>query len=256
MSSIRSVNSTLNSELNGWKELKSLITSRHGPTIMAQIKDLEKMEIKTTKLQNDNVFLKRCKKNNIIPHGLRIKNQWLDIPSTRKRFQKLEQDLLKDIINYNYGTLAKLKREIDDTKTQILTICTEHHHAIFDFINTSKLKYNTEVKQKQINKFDRLQQTQKLTPRINSHPHPSIHVKRSSIVNLSNKTLTEDETEILELGLNYAVPLRNQSELIVESGISLECCLQDLEISEEKKDCTKRTLKNIVFIQKSTRQQY
>ncbi|XP_021959716.1 uncharacterized protein LOC110855615 [Folsomia candida] len=105
------------------------------------------------------------------------------------------------------------------------------------------MAFNLQVKAMQVKKFEKiLRGTIPLNSAgyQNKTPSPNEtdtnHDITNSIVNLSHRTLTEDETKALQLGLNYALPYFKHKDLIVEAGINIELCLNDFEITEVHKN--------------------
>ncbi|OXA42279.1 putative nicotine oxidoreductase [Folsomia candida] len=236
---------SLNSNKLGWKQLNEQITRQHGLSIIKTVKTLEKQELKTIKLRNDITFLKRCHKHGITPHGLIIKDKWTNSHSISKSLHKIEQKIIKTIINDNFKTLKILTSENSKLESLIIETCTEEYNQISSFIQHSKDKYNNETKIRHRNKFNKL-----LDKDVSHQKVPPTKKEKEnipdSIINLLDKKLTPDELKVLQLGLNYAVPLRKHENQLIETGISIECCLQDFEINEGTKNIIRRGVSNIL----------
>ncbi|XP_035711094.1 uncharacterized protein LOC118436684 [Folsomia candida] len=59
---------------------------------------------------------------------------------------------------------------------------------------------------------------------------------KRSVLNLSQRQLTKDETKALQLGLNFALPNFKHKDLLIEAGINIELCMMDFEKSENYKN--------------------
>ncbi|XP_035701215.1 uncharacterized protein LOC118433390 [Folsomia candida] len=233
-------NSNSNFEYHGWKDLKIFITRRFGTSIMNCIKLLEKEEQRTVKLNNDIVFLKRCRTHNLTPKGMKIKNHWCHIPGSNDLLKKAEQTLVKLQIHFKFAELEKLKKSISIKQQQLITLPPTVNEKVSKYMRDDKMAFNLQTKTLQAKKFDHLLRGTITTKATRHQPFPSKiathHDIEKSIVNLSHRELTEDETKALQLGLNYALPYFKHKDLIIEAGINIELCLNDFEITEVHKN--------------------
>ncbi|XP_021965743.1 uncharacterized protein LOC110860936 [Folsomia candida] len=203
------------------------------------IKLLEKEEQRTVKLNNDIVFLKRCRTHNLTPKGMTIKNHWCHIPGSNDLLKKAEQTLVKLQIHFKFAELEKLKKSISIKQQQLITLPPTVNEKVSKYMRDDKMAFNLQTKTLQAKKFDHLLRGT-ITTKATRQPFPSKiathHDIEKSIVNLSHRELTEDETKALQLGLNYALPYFKHKDLIIEAGINIELCLNDFEITEVHKN--------------------
>jgi hypothetical protein len=135
---------------------------------------------------------------------------------------------MKRLIGQNYKTLMTLRKPTQTLRRELDSKCIDDHEIIYQFITTSKERHIAEIVKNQIRKFKNLRAKKRPTPSTTSRIQPAKidnpeTIRKSSIINLSNVKFTREKEKVLKLGLNYALPLRNQQDLIIESGISLEC---------------------------------
>jgi hypothetical protein len=143
MTSFDSINLPHYETPQGWKNLKENITRLYGWSTSANIKKLEHLELNKCKLNNDIVFLKRCRNLRIIPKGLRIKNNWDSIPNAVKLFKKLEYQMLKVLINENYKKLKDITENCTNLKTTIQNQVREESEQITNYIHIRRGRINT-----------------------------------------------------------------------------------------------------------------
>lgn len=248
---------TTNFEQMGWKMLHTVTKRRYGTSINQHLKIIEKAEKKVTKIRSDIVFLKRCKKNQIIPKGLKIKNQFLNFSKTPRLFQELEFKLLKLLITENYKKLNKLEQVLEKSyRTLHSTNDTNLIYLTNVNVNQDNDKIYYISKQRHIQKFEKLlerkEELLKQKPtKPNSYKPPNIIPEINSVKNLSNRIFTEEEMIILNYGLNFALPTKQHKKLSIEAGINLECCLNRFPTDDEMKD--KVRIESSIIIEKNSK---
>jgi hypothetical protein len=240
-SSTDSVQINLNITTRGWKELKSITKEQHGMFTLEKLISLEKYELKSLKTINDIIFLKRCKSLHLIPKGLRLKNHWTDIPKSQSLFDNLERKLLGLIINNNFKMLAHLKTKIDNNRNFLEKEAPALFPTMTSYIQDSICRDKVHIKATHQKKLSNLINSSSLKdPRPNhllktSNPTNNC-INKDSIINLSNRLLSQSAEEVLSLGLNFSIPKKKHKELIIEAGINIEQGLNEIDIDEQDKD--------------------
>jgi hypothetical protein len=59
---------------------------------------------------------------------------------------------------------------------------------------------------------------------------------QSTVINLSSRTLTPEEQEVLEFGLNFAIPNKMKKSDLLETALSIECIIHHSKESDLMKD--------------------
>ena len=98
------------------KSLRSYITERYGSDSYESITRLSKLKTKKARYQNHIIFLKKCRDNNIIPKGLRVKsiaNSW--------KARKIDRDAwmarVRERLESHKHTVSKLIRDASSVET-------------------------------------------------------------------------------------------------------------------------------------------
>lgn len=226
------------------KNFKNFIRRQFGVSILNCVKYLEKEERSSVKLKNDIIFLKRCRKNDLTPVGLRINNFWNHIPKSNKLLQNMEKTLLKQQIYLNFSKLKRLEDSINIKRRRLTTLPQDLRDHIFKYIDDGKMTFNLQTKRKHINKIENLlkkkvklctgNNSQTTMPTTNSNE--GMNEISRSVLNLSHRQLDRNETRALELGLNFALPYFKHKELIVEAGINIELCMEEFDTNETFKN--------------------
>ena len=96
----------------GWKNLKSYINFNFGIEIIIFVSRLQSESRTVAHLKNDITFLRRCKKNGIVPEFLKTKHLTIVTKKTILESKKLERIQLAEAINENYRKLIRLEKSI------------------------------------------------------------------------------------------------------------------------------------------------
>jgi hypothetical protein len=114
-------------------------------------------------------------------------------------------------------------------------------------IQKSKSHTENQIKTKHLSKFNPL--ILKNQPRnfneTSSPPLPTTIRKSDqlkTVINISNKVLTNEESEILVLGLNFAFPSKSKKADLVESALSIECILHNSDTDENIKNIVRQDI--------------
>lgn len=196
---------------------------------------LKKTLQKILQMNNNIIFLKKCKTNGITPKGLRIKNTLSMNDHTETLFDQFQRKILKQTIRNNYKYMYKAIHKLREHKTYFRISFPEVWEDLQNLIKNKTENLNESVKQRQMHKFDNLMKYQ-ITDFKTKLKHKIKSNKFATIVNLSSKILSEDEECLLKLGMNFALPPRNIQQQTIETMIAIERVLTDSDISDASKD--------------------
>jgi hypothetical protein len=201
---------------------------------MRRLEDLLKRQVQ---IQNNTTFLKKCSKQNIIPKGFNmelITNRFGASREISYIKEKLEIKLVKTTMNLNYKELHELDFEIKKIKTSIREEVPEYWSWICHLTNHSQKSTNSIIKERQINKFNKLMEDKyaKLTKKL----FDSTLNQKQYIHNLSSHMLTKDEADLLNLGLNYALPMQDIRIPMMDTAATIELKMFELETPDIQKD--------------------
>jgi hypothetical protein len=175
--------------------------------------------LKSLKTINDIIFLKRCKSLYLIPKGLRLKNHWTDIPKSQSLFDNLQRKLLGLIINNNFKTLAHLKKKVEKSRISLENGAPTLFPTMTSYIQDSISRSKTHIKGTHQKKLINLISTSsKKGPASSQHRNTSNpktnYINKDSIINLSDRVLSQSEEEVLSLGLNFSIPKMKHKEQV------------------------------------------
>lgn len=100
---------------------KQRIDSRYGPGVSNQISELEQMHLKLAKHTNDLTFLTKCKLENIIPTGFKLKSPFSSFKAS-KIMNTASKSLIIERIEFHRNEKRFLKTRIENKKTELATL--------------------------------------------------------------------------------------------------------------------------------------
>ena len=167
------------------------------------VTSLRKVENKNMKLVNwlnHRIFNIRCQKAQITPVSLKIKIN-VQGNTAENIIKKAQKDLLKVRIKQSIYNIEKLNEEIKKETDILFTLVPmEMEEAVRSHISRMRERYFLKVKDRQVNKFERLR-----TKKENME-QPRSHVDKTRwVINKSKLDLTENQVKVLERGLNFAI---------------------------------------------------
>ncbi|XP_071792712.1 uncharacterized protein [Asterias amurensis] len=209
------------------------------------------MSVRRSKLINNLAFLKRCRDSNLMPHGLRLQDPVRSRRST-SILQAASSALLKERISSTRSSLAGLDHDITHTERELQSSLHPRDFSKISALSSSSSQHAfATARRKQIAKFHKLyHQKQRssishfnrapsekmrspisLFNRVPGQPtgspislRPPVHLRsqrafqKHTVVNLSNRSITETETSVLSLGMNFAQPPKSiPNEEIIQS---------------------------------------
>ena len=169
---------------------------------------LEKNVIRLSKIQSDIVFLSRCKKFDIIPKGLRLKNPFKFQSNSlcikgNYTCEKAELILRNTAINDAYRKQRLLEKEINTSRAILQREYPLEYEETADFINKQFERHKEMFFERKMKKFHSL---------CNQHPILNAHCvdkqadlleAQTNVANLSDYKLSEEHFKLLEHGLSF-----------------------------------------------------
>jgi hypothetical protein len=201
---------------------------------------------------NNTIFLRRCRKLELIPNSINLQfltKQFGHNNHIHKLQDQMKKKLLHTLIKTNFQNLYEIDKNIYHLKTTIRQKVPTFWGWICHLMNHTKNNINTQVKRKQVNKINVLIK-KKIEHSLPRHPQiqnqPTI---KGTIHNLSNHTLTENETSLLNLGLNFAFPVTDIRIPMMDTAASIELKMYSLDIEEFQKDQIRSGVSHIMKTQ-------
>src|SRR5579859_7361329 len=184
------------------KTLRQELDSRYGPVVNSQFRKLEKTLLRQVRHSNSLTFLMRCRDNNIIPKGLRLK---APTPTLRAKTvcENASKALVRDQICVHRKGKAEASSLARDIEGQIQSVVSKDDlQRITTACKASAAKANIKAKQTHLKKYKTLldESTRKEPHKgpVNNNPRD----KLSTVINISKKSLSAEEMSLLNKGLN------------------------------------------------------
>ena len=198
------------------KGFVEVLKHRYGPSALQQFRLFERLDFKLRKAKLDLDFLQTCKRHETIPRFLHFKVYNYNVPATTfyRSFQfRLLDFEIRQKTNLIKRTQAKLDLACIDFKNKV-------SHLDFIILNNRLLSSN----ETKINRIKIIHQRKLLN--LDISPFANVDLNKV-IINLSKRTLTEDETTVLSHGLNFALPLNEIN--FIEHYYKFEKLIQSLQ---------------------------
>ena len=209
----------------------------YGRPALRLIRRHERCSKKHACYANHLTFLVRCVKNNVIPKDLRIKSP-VPTKGARRAAELVARRFLRERIRLTHRARDSNMREINATASQIrTTLSAEDSCKILTKINDTAQATHESCKSRQQSKFLQLmEEKQPVTIESNQVD------KTNWVLNLSSRSLTDAETNLLKKGLNFAITASRvpAAEIIAK----VESAIRTLDV--ETADSMRRSVNNIL----------
>ena len=146
-----------------------------------------------------------CYKLGLVPHGLRLKTL-CQLAKARSIIRDAKIKLMKATMNKLFRRQIYLTHQENEITRAILT--QQDYLHTYQQIHISRIYTD----KRQMNKFQKLLAEQHV--RREENPHSPNDAHSHCVVNLSKRSLDDNEQHVLSLGLNFAVPPRETLSLI------------------------------------------
>lgn len=199
-----------------------------------------KLRKKIASLSKDIAFLSKCKASNITPKSHRIK---VKSSINFKGIKSWENDIISQSIRTIRTKLDRITLEAYDLH---LKLAKQYPREFPLFLTKVKVAERGESERKRKlleRKFRRLQDERKPNITVN----PPVRNIDNFVVNLSSENFTEEQLELLNKGLNYAIPkLPNTQDLIIELEAGINYGSYTTPMSMEQKESIRATTSTIM----------
>ncbi|XP_050510634.1 uncharacterized protein LOC126887260 [Diabrotica virgifera virgifera] len=214
---------------------RTTLRNRYGPIVCQNFRKLETFYEKLAHCQNSIKFLRRCRNNNIIPKGLRLRPAY-----SSRRLQNIlhraSLSMIRERLQFHRSNLFFIEQDIVSIEDLLFGMIS---NSDFDRIIFSLhiIYENSYQKQRNIhlNKFNNLLEQNSLHTFDNLNRNNDI---LTTVVNLSNRHLNATENLVLSKGLNYAVTHPSIPKLdIISSVEKISQCLPTHEKEQYRVLC-------------------
>lgn len=219
------------------------IAKDFGETAVQQMKSYSKKCLQQCKQKNRRIYLLRCRDDNVIPTFLKLKTKHImfNCRDLERRFgecilKNFTQNTLSLLITDTVKNLHILQSNITQITNFLKTLLPQQIFNNFICHESEKMEIIFQkLKQKNINKFNRLNNKGNINSKINS----------SWIENLTDVDIPEYVNEVLSLGPNFAIPLESPEDIPIPDIISnIEISL--INLNTDVKDDLRSTCCNII----------
>ena len=174
---------------------------KYGQSLIKQVRSFEGKEHKLVRFKQHRVFNQRCLKENIVPKSVKINYKQFKPIRERKILCKTHCQILNSRVRHINMVIDKISKDIDMLRATIQKQVNSHDfNSISDTIYNSKENLFKEVKQHQVRKFNKLQ---------DSPAHRNIavpeYIFKKWVINLTSKDLSPGKVKLLQRGPKFAV---------------------------------------------------
>ncbi|MCP4473779.1 MAG: hypothetical protein GY821_04280 [Gammaproteobacteria bacterium] len=182
---------------------------RNGRRSRVLLRNIDRNIVKLVNCRNSIQFLKNCRSHGLIPRFLQLQRRF-SFRAADRVLKNCEIRLLNGVIRSEFDRLRYLQNSFNQLWLEFeCLISAEDQNCLISgrdrLYSTQWQRANIRVNKKFENLF--LKSSHYYNNSAGSH-HPSYPVRSpssaiSSVVNLSNRPLTQDESSVLKLGLNF-----------------------------------------------------
>jgi hypothetical protein len=197
----------------------------YGERVYSIAKAIEQLHQKYTRIETHIIFLKKCKYNNVIPHGLQIKDN-TNIKKNRKLLFETSEGIKNNLLEFNYKqhriSLTKI-----NTQSNILAMYLNNlqpdrdHQSDLNWMN----KHDKRIREKLIIKHEK-----KLNTLINEtnnrnknnyNNNNNNHMNNNNTINNNNTSNTNNNTNNFNNNNNNTPIINDTSNVINKSNFNL-----------------------------------
>ncbi|KAI8507604.1 hypothetical protein Bbelb_149840 [Branchiostoma belcheri] len=206
-------------------KLFSEVRESCGQPTVKRIRDLESQTKIIARHRNHLVFNLRCKDENITPPSIRLKTA-IRTKNAKDIIQKAERALLRERIRLINNKISHVKEKQQKISEELQAELPENlQEAVRLHVIRSGEREFQVTRDRHLEKLERLQQTKTRQQQELEVDLSGTQLKKW-VVNISEKTLNEHQTRVLQKGLNFAVtPDKIPSEDFVVATESACMCL-------------------------------
>ena len=151
-----------------------IIEEKHGKQSLCLLQEWESLEIKDSDYRNHCRFTLRCFSKDLIPISVRLKSS-INTGTAKHITHKAERQLLQDRVNGINSILLDNTVKLDRCRSRLSSLVTSPTmEKCTNFINKVRESRFTKVRDRQVNKFNRLLGKDK-TRNLLHNPWPILH---------------------------------------------------------------------------------
>ena len=177
---------------------------------ITRVREWEKIEKKLAAYRNHLHFTMHCKHHGVFPPSLTLKCA-IKGKGAKDILIRAQKSLTNERINRIYKQLDYFKNIKSDIDEFLFNRLPEDYYvAVKEWMANAYHTHFNNIRSRQQNKFNRLQQKHDQKSKDSDTIVPvskeeTDSLKKKWVVNLSKRKLTEEETSLLQKGLNFAV---------------------------------------------------
>ena len=200
------------------------IEQRYGNRLKKLIEFTQFKVAKIIQKQNNVKFLKRCRDNNLVPHGLRVKKSCgFQQQNIRCITEKLERAMLRSELRRNRSDISRNCKIKESTREIIKNNLEISDYLLFEkFVKDLEYDLSLPIKERQIRKFEKLIEERDILCQEQKNKRDDfLRMRRSKIrvdvVDLTkNQELDSDQKAYLALGPDFCeTPKRIPYEKVI-----------------------------------------
>ena len=178
--------------------------------IIARFREWEKIQKKIVAFQNHLHFTLHCKHHSIFPPSLTLKCS-IKGKSAKDILIRAQKSLTNERITWIYKQLNFYKNvRADINKFLFSQLPEDYYVAVKEWMADAYHTHFNNIRSRQRAKFDKLQQKHNQHPKKSDTIVPVTdedkdNLKTIWVINISKRNLSEEETSLLQKGLNFAL---------------------------------------------------
>ena len=189
--------------------------------------NLEKLHQKLMKTNHHVLFLKRCKKEGVIPKGMCMKNN-INNNKNDKILEDAKRKMRNNVLQWRYKQRRHLMIDIK-TQEKILHIYMNEIHPerqhTNDMIWMNKYDKNKKDKLEKKHK-EKLQNLILKQKPAKTKENPKIKIDTTNVINQSNEELTKCQLNVLSKGLKFAVTPKSINIINIITNVESSICTE------------------------------
>jgi predicted GIY-YIG superfamily endonuclease len=235
------------------------IEEKYGKQVWKEVRTLNRKQEKLVKAICSVEFLKTCVKHEKLPNFTAVNLASADLNKDTRFVNKIRWTMTEKELQNKNKIRAKLENEVKKLKENIARDITDTKDwaEVLTNIERKAERWHEEYTAQHTEKLSRLgvdkrvtQDTTNVTRRKGSEKIDKFN-ERSAIFNFSNKTLSEEQKNILSKGLSYGIKAKRVDEYdLLARFEQLAKTLEGLEMAEEENGLKAPLNNRQVFLQK------
>ncbi|KAJ8919390.1 hypothetical protein NQ315_016483 [Exocentrus adspersus] len=210
---------------------RQYLRERYGPETIQNFKKLEVLSTKYAQSANSLTFLHKCREQNLIPRGLRLKTT-IQSEKANRIIRRAEESLVREQIQFHRRNKVMLNTNINTVNNIIWnTVNVVDFNRINNCVDNSYNRSYITIKRSQTNKFKSLVR-EKQEKELNQINNNQSFINRT-VINLSSKMLNTSQKLILSKGLNFALTPKDVPTLDIITSIEETCQKLSEDVSNE-----------------------